>query len=221
MIKYVYWDVELEFSRNGTPSSVYGGVSLNPDTIKAYYGDFLQAPDLAEETAGRTSVEYKSEAEPEGELDVKKEKGVYGFRRDKAGPYIMDFMVKACIKGAASVSKLTTQIRGLKNQLSEGLEVAPVEIHFHRNGSVVSRADGMLEIKGKVSGPQGSRQIQTWKEYITGAKVSFSVNYLDTKIITEEVFRDIWEVAQRVGLGSVRSMDKGKFTVVKLEKRES
>jgi hypothetical protein len=219
-IEKVTWDVELKFEFEGNPVTLFGGVPIEPKAIKKYYKDYLNVSDeILDQTLKAMQAPYEKKGDGTEELEEKNEAGVYGFRRDEEGPYIRDFMVKACVFHAASTAHFTKKIKFLKNQLKEGLVILPAKIRFYRNNKVLVRPDELFRVQGRVSSPAGFRQIVTWKEAIHNAPtIKFKIRYLDTGIIVPELLKSIMEVAEQVGIGSLKSQDAGKFTVKVLKK---
>lgn len=167
---------------------------------------------------------------PEGsELTEMETKSVNLIRRDEHGPWLGDWMVKACMKNAASRIGLFMQTRGSKGDMAEmGQVKACGNSYFEREQLPYSAnriylrigespAPTQMEfIKGRVSSPQGSKSIVTLAEVCpAGAEFSFEFRFYNGKISDDDIV-DFFAASMVIGLGSARSFERGKFRIDKL-----
>lgn len=158
-----------------------------------------------------------------------KEERVYGLaviRRDAFGPWIGDWMIKACLKAAASRLGLFMAKRGTKGAVAEMGEVrasgpsAIVEYpeRVHLVDSTGSAAETFYQdFKGRVQTPQGSMSIVSHRECApAGSKVYFVFRWKKGGLSGDQVL-DIFSVAQNLGFGSAKAYERGKFRVDSLE----
>jgi hypothetical protein len=156
------------------------------------------------------------------------EKRVYGvncFRRTKIGPYLGDWMLKACSKQAASRLGIFTDMRGSKGDFSEagrfsawGVSLKdkanPRQIYLKLSGDTYFQ-----EFMGRVSSPRGSVSIIHHSECVpSGSKFDFEWHFLSGKLKEADI-ADVLSMMMICGLGSVRSLEQGKFAIDNAEIR--
>lgn len=201
---------------------IYGGIPKDPELINAWIeakGEMtppdkklLNAEESLEE---KLSVMQLSEKEA-GELIKEEERVWCGFRRDeKHGLYIRDFMIKANLKEAGTRSRLTFDNRGLKPDLQTALFIYPREISLGRKDP-----DGYVDIAGHVRTMQGERSILKRCDYVKQAEIGFYIKYITKGVVNLEMLEILFELGGEIGLGSVRSMEEGKFDVLELKQIE-
>lgn len=108
-------------------TQLVGGQPASEEGIKAYVAHHLQlqGPE-AEEAVKRILHEEVGETNVpsmEGELQEKRIYGVNALRRTELGPFLGNWMVKACFKQAASRLNIFRQNRGSKGDFSEAGQV--------------------------------------------------------------------------------------------------
>ena len=172
----------------------------------------------------------KSIAPPEGELEETQEGVVNLIRRDAHGPWLGDWMIKACLKAAASRLNLFVQKRGTKGDMAEMGTVRAVGVSFHETQGVIDPGrriylrspDGgpatteLQFFRGRISSPQGSKSIQNVAECcLAGAQFAFEYRFADGKINEDDV-ADIAACAMVIGLGSCKAFERGKFAIERL-----
>lgn len=182
------------------------------------------------------SVEIVEKAEKEaseGDLEEKQTIGVNLIRRDAHGPWIGDWMIKACLKAAASRVGLFVAKRGVKGDIAElgqvmgiGVSKAPPEIPTGLfSGSRIYLRDSSGEkpaatdfqiLRGSVSTPKGRTSIHVKSEFVpVGSRFDFSVMFHKGRI-TDKDIKEIFAAAMVIGVGSAKAFEKGKFRINKL-----
>ena len=163
-----------------------------------------------------------------GEIPEKLSYGVNIIRRTKHGPYIGNWMVKACIKQAASRLGIFTHIRGTKGNFSEAGRVQAIgvslvepknpECIYLRNGSGRSPAQTYFEkFQGRVNSPKGQVSIVHDSECVApGSRFAFEFRFLP-KGVKEGDLKDLFSLAMIVGLGSCKALERGKFGIDRCE----
>lgn len=162
-----------------------------------------------------------------GEVHEEEIYGVNVIRRAPEGPWLGDWMIKACIKAAASRAGLFTQTRGLKGDIAEGGRVRAAG-HSLRDATQPMRififefADGRTprpaithfeKIMGRVNTPQGAKSISHHSEVIDpGALFDFQLQFLPSRIDVDGV-KKILALAGNIGLGSAKALERGKFEI--------
>lgn len=212
-------------------TELVGGVSADEDGIRSFVAHHLKlSGDEAEAAVHRIMTEEVGERSttPEGgELDEKLTYGITVIRRDAAGPWIGDWMVKACLKAAASRLGLFVSKRGSKGDMAEmgrvqavGDSLMTVERpeRIHLCGADGSPAQTYFqEFKGRVQTPQGAMSIVGNKECAPpGSRFSFEFRFYDGKLTPADV-ANMFAAAQNIGLGSAKAFERGKFAVENLE----
>lgn len=166
----------------------------------------------------------------EGELQERLTYGIKVFRRDEWGPWLGDWMIKACLKAAASRLGLFAAKRGTKGDIAEFgqvravgeslVELYPERIHLLQP---VQRTDGDIppvyqEFRGRISSPSGSTSIISQHEYVpAGTEFAFQLRWYGKSKLSEDDMLNIFAVAQVIGLGSAKAFERGKFRVDELE----
>lgn len=166
---------------------------------------------------------------PEGsELTEAETKQVNLIRRDEHGPWLGDWMVKACLKNAASRIGLFVDKRGSKGAMAEmgqarayGPSLFERDERYNANRIYLRIGEGpaptaMEFIKGRVSSPQGSKSIVTLAETCpAGAEFSFEYRFYNDNISDDDIV-DFFAASMVIGLGSARSFERGKFRIDRL-----
>ncbi len=180
-------------------TDVVGGVPADDDAIRAFVEHHYH---LTGEDADKAVLRIKSEElgekkidAPEGQLDERMTYGLTQVRHSSWGPYLGNWMVKACIKVAASRLQTFTKYRGSKGAMVEMGRVLAIGGSLHSvTKHVVSFGDSECEddanlihlyvigndsgssqpypapteyrtFRGRVSTPSGSMSIVGDKEY--------------------------------------------------------
>ena len=189
---------------------VYGGLPLSKKLVEQYVeaklapGDKAFAEKLAEETMP------KDEAAKELEMIEHTERITTGFKSDEGGCYLGDYIIKAHLKQAASLLKITQQKRGSKDTVKEGLYIKPEKIYLG------DKPDGTEEFVGHVLTPTGKHSILKKSQYFDKPKITFEVWMLNVRSdkFNGDDLHMCFEFGQELGIGSNRSYEKGKFDLV-------
>lgn len=162
----------------------------------------------------------------DGEFTEEKTYGLNVLRRtDLDYAYIGTWQIRAMLKQAASRIGFFVQKHGAKGDLSEGMLVRPYGASLVGEGQqVVLLVDGkpyaahvFKKFMGSVSSAKGKVSIVHDSETApAGCEIEFTVEW-PSKLIKPKNMAAIFGLAERVGLGSVRSMEYGRFEVVSLE----
>lgn len=193
---------------------VYGGLPKDPAIMEKYVEAKFKPTD---NFAGKLSdeVKPKSEEEKEQEMQEEQESVTTTFKRDAQGCYLGDYVLKAHIKQAASLLKITQKKRGSKDTVKEGLFVKPE--HVSLGGEPV----GAETFVGHVMTPTGKRSIIKASEYFEKTEIEFELWILNVRMGGEKGLGDddlklIFEFGQELGIGSNRSFEKGKYDFLSL-----
>lgn len=190
---------------------------------------------LTPKPGGGGGVEGGGEAEPKlvsvPELEEKLTYGVNIVRKDSYGPWLGDWMAKACFKSALSRIGLFMQKKGTKGDVAEMGLVESYGISRAKNGTPLpyriyfrSDRDGKLPVetyfqqfKGRVSTPQGMKSIVNDCECVpTESWFAFKVQFYNGKLTADNI-ADAIASMQVIGLGSAKAMERGKFVCEYLE----
>lgn len=200
---------------------IFGGLPKNPELIEGFLKGKGVSEEIAKEIAPRIAEEVGAEVEAE-------EKMWTTFKRDEHGIYIETRQIKAMLKEAVGETEMwkVKGLTGLKSRV--GGAVFPkgeggtdmTRIYFYRVGNngpeKVKEPDGFEETVGHISGPQGKRSILKRKDYVEEVQIHFDLK-VGNKRITDKVLLSLFEFGQELGLGADRSMEHGKFQVLKFE----
>jgi len=214
--------VEARFVRE-----TVGGQPAGEAGLRAFVAHHLGLEGEAADAAFRriNGEEGLDVTPPGGEI---KEEQVYSLnkiRRSEKGVWLGDWMVKACFKGACTRLGMFVMKKGLKGNVSEmGRVMAhgksaigrPEEIHLYDEaGNPVQTY--YQEFKGRVSTPRGSQSIVTTAECApAGSCFAFVYRFRTTDSVKPEDIARIVAAMQVSGLGSAKSMERGKFEVLSL-----
>ncbi len=145
-----------------------------------------------------------------------------GFKSDpEHGLYIEGRQVKAMLKESASVMGVTTNIRGAKNYLTQGVFVKVVENALDRIYLGVKEPSGTEETVIQINSAQGKRSAFKQFDYVVGATISFELwllKRIDGKeMVPVDMVKLLLQHGEESGLGSNRTQGYGTFDVVAFE----
>jgi hypothetical protein len=170
----------------------------------------------------------KSVTPPEGEVAEKVSYAVNVLRWSPFGPWIGDWMIKACMKQALSRVGLFVKRKGSKGDVAEaGRAVAigeslrdpayPQYIHLILPDGKRWEDRVWDRIFGRVHTPQGAKSIVTDCEVApAGTMAEFEWRWYAGKLTEDDVLSAL-ALAGNCGLGSARSLERGKFEIVEAE----
>jgi hypothetical protein len=203
-----------------------GGQPADEEGVRQFVKYHLKIADEQEQEKAvhRILTEELQDVRPEeGEVDEHKMYGLRSLRRTKSGPYLGDWMVKACIKNAASRLEIFKTIRGSKGNFAEAGRVRAWKyslqepehpnLIFVRNSTEQPCHSYHREFMGRVQTPAGQASIIHHSECIeAGSRFAFEFRFMPGKV-TENDMRDVLAMCMVVGLGSARSLERGKFSI--------
>ena len=162
-----------------------------------------------------------------GEVKELESYGVRVIRKDEKGPWIGDWMVKACMKAAASRlglfqakgkigSKGDLAEMGRIRAIGNSLNGDPERIHlFDADGKPAGTT--FQKYHGRVSTPQGARSIVHDSETApAGSRFAFELRFPPKRLSEKDVVM-IFAAMRNIGLGSAKALERGKFEVLDLE----
>lgn len=212
-------------------TELVGGQSADKDGLEAFVKHHLKLEgEEAQQAIERIMKEEISEKDvpsENGELQEKLTYGVCVIRRDVAGPWIGDWMVKANLKAAASRLGLFASKRGTKGDVAEMGNVRAVDVslltperpeRIHLVDATGKPVETYFqEFKGRVNTPSGSVSIVSHRECVAPeARFAFEFRCYAGKL-TEDDLANIFASSQIIGLGSAKAFERGKFVISKLE----
>lgn len=214
-----------------------GGQPADEEGIRQFVQHHLGItdPEEQERTVRRIMDEELEDVTPaEGEVKEERVYGVRALRRDEFGVWLGDWMVKACAKVAFSRLQIFTQKRGSKGDVAEVGRVrawkysaqnpekpwqiycvGPVDDGNPEN--VVPCDTYHKDFMGRVQSPSGPVSIIHKSECIApGARFAFEFRFLQHNLTADDM-QDVLAFAMTIGLGSARSLERGKFRIVHAE----
>lgn len=213
---------------------VVGGVPAEGKALQAFIRHHLKLEGKkAEDAMNRILKEELDHPEgtditpPEGEIQEAQVYSVSMLRNAGPGPYLGDWMVKACMKAAASRIGLFKTKRGTKGDVSEMGEVLaseaslikglpPYMIHLVDDDGVPVQTEYTI-IRGRVSTPQGAKSILGHHETAPiGSLLHFEMRWFGGKLTADD-WANIFTAAGHIGLGSAKSYQRGQFEIERLE----
>lgn len=212
-------------------TDMVGSQPASEDGIRAFVTHQLklsgQEADKAVENILTREVGERDKRPPEGELTEVESYAVNVIRRTAYGPYIGDWMLKACIKQAASRCGLFKKKIGTKGDFVEGGRVYAMgssnngatddirKIFLYKNGNPAPTF--YRKFFGKVSTPQGSKSITHDSECVKpGTRFAFEYRFMRGKTNKEEVL-SILALMCNTGVGSAKPFECGKFKIIEAD----
>lgn len=205
-------------------TDLVSGMSASEEGIRAFVTNHLHlVGEDAENAIKRIMAEEISVTPEAGEIEEKLTYGLYVFRHDEVGPWLGDWMIKACLKAAASRLGLFVSKRGSKGDVSEmgrvrsiGASLAdpnPERVHIVQQDGTPAESY-YREFKGRVSTPKGSMSIVSHRECIkAGASLHFEFRWYKESKLKKDNILDIFAAAANIGLGSAKNYESGKFRI--------
>lgn len=206
-----------------------GGIPADPELMEAWLRAKAGITDEEELRAlvVKTLGEIGMPVPPDGKLDkeqldaavelIAEHKGKNVFKRDKeSGLYIEGRQVKALWRESVNIQyageKWGVTRKGARSFFNERCHVEEDRIYLGR-----TEADGTDLVVGHVPSPTGQHSTLSRVEYVEGATVAFTVSsYSDS--IPADVWSELAQLGEYLGLGSGRSMGHGRFEIVKIER---
>lgn len=221
---FTTYETELVFR-----GKLAAGTPADPKIIEGWLRHKMGIDDKAElmammrRTLIELGVDSPEEATDEEVIEASKQmaadKHLQMFKRDEVlGLYIEARQVKSMLKENVNIlfagERWGKTKKGPKSFVAERVHIKPEgAIYLDRQ-----EADDVETVTGVVSGPQGSRSIVGYYEYVREAKITFEVMVAED-CVTNDQWAQIWVLAQENGLGSLRNMGFGRFDIERFEKR--
>lgn len=211
-------------------TNLIGGQPADTKGLQAFVKHHLKLTDQEEIDAAVARIREEEigdrDLPGQGELQEKITYGVNVLRRDKKGPWLGIWQIKANLKAAASRLGIFTSTIGTKGDLAECGRLraegdsckngAVDRVHlYHDNGSPVETY--FEKIMGSVSSPKGRVSIVHDSEVAPlGCKFAFVLHLLPKRFSNDDL-KKIFAMAGEIGLGSVKALERGKWQVKLLE----
>jgi len=195
---YKKYRVKIKFR-----DKILGGIPKNPEMIKGW---------LAGRKVPKEEINERAEKIAEEVQATEEEKAWTGFKSDKKGIYIEPRQIRAMLKEAAFVKRMT-RTPGFRDSINHGLFIKPEKIYLTRDGKEIKEPDGYEEKPIHVIGPRGKRTELKREDFVEKAEAEFEI-WDATTVITKKDLQIMLTLGQEIGLGSSRSQDFGKFDIV-------
>lgn len=214
-------------------TELVGGQPADEEGIRQFVVHHLKITDEIEREKAVQRILHEEIEDATAEGDEVEEGKVYGLRairRDNFGPYLGDWMIKANLKNTASRLQIFQQIKGTKGNWAEAGRVRawkyslqdpehPNQIYLRNSGDGPAHTEHKT-FRGRVQTPQGPVSIMHESEVCEpGSRFAFEFRFLNNgaKGLTEDDIKDVLALCMIVGLGSARSMERGKFRIESAE----
>lgn len=213
-------------------TALVGGQPATEEGIRAYVAHHLKIEDEVEREKVVQRILHEEVEDTTAEGDEIPEGKIYGLnavRRDEYGPFLGDWMIKACLKQAASRSNTFKDHRGTKGNWAEAGRVRAILYSLQdpaRSNQIYIRnsTDHPAEttherFSGRVQTPRGAMSIMHVSEICPpGSRFAFEFRFLNgnPKLTIEEI-TNVLGLAMNVGLGSARSLERGRFHIESCE----
>jgi hypothetical protein len=208
-------------------TEMVGGLPADRIGLEAFIKHYLKITDPKEATEALARISHDEAIDirpPEGELEEKLTYGVRIVRKTpEIGPWLGNWMIKACMKQAASRLGVFQDTRGSKGSYAESGRVYAIgdslkePDHPERIYLSLSEPTYFQEFMGRVNSPSGAVSIIHHSECIPpGSRFSFEYRLLPGLLKNEDI-RDVLAMAMIMGVGSARSLERGKFRIESAE----
>lgn len=208
-----------------------GGLPATENGLRYFVKSHMGIPEDSDEFESvlekvQEEIGARDTTSEEGELSTEHIYSLNVIRRSQHGPYVMEHMLKALLKQAASRIGVFQKNRGSKGDLAEMGSVLAIEDSLQnpdrpwevylRNGVGAAKTHFDI-VQGCPSGPKGKKSIQTHTEVTDeGTRFAFELRFGKGKI-TKDLAMHIIAASTQIGLGSCLSLPYGKFIVEDLE----
>lgn len=208
-------------------TEMVGGQPAGEDGVRQYVIHHLKIldPDEQEKAVQRILKEEIEDTKPEdGELEEGRLYGLRSLRRNSFGPYIGDWQIKACLKQAATNLNLFVQVRGTKRSFAEAgrvrawkyslQDVQHPNLVYLRNFEATDKPNTYhKDFMGRVHSPQGDVSIIHRSECVEErSRFAFEFRFPKGNLKEEDV-KDVLVMSMLMGIGSARSLERGKFRI--------
>jgi hypothetical protein len=185
----------------------------------------IQDPIEQEKAVQRILTEEVADVTPDlGEIPEGKLYGLRAMRKDNGWPYLGDYMVKAAIKQATSRIDIFRQVYQSKGAFAEAGRVRawkyslkpeqPNHIYLCAPDSDNKAETYFQQFMGRVQSPAGPVSIIHQSECAgPGTRFAWEFRYMPVNDLTQGAIEDLLAMMMIVGLGSARSMERGKFRI--------
>jgi hypothetical protein len=189
---------------------IYGGIPLSKELIQRYVDAKFPPGDPQFVEKLSAEVVPPDDKAREQELVKETESITTGFKHDAEGYYIGDYIVKAHLKQAASLLRITQKKRGSKDTVKEATFIKPEKLYLGKE------IGGVDQFCGNVRTPQGDRSILKASQYFERPEIEFEVWLLAVRTDKFDAadLRICFEFGQELGIGSNRTYETGKYDLV-------
>lgn len=187
--------------------SIAGGTPLNKGLVAGHIAKFSEGVSNDLKLSKKNNGEVSEEAMEKYMLAVSS-----GFLLDeKQGIYIRGYQFNALMKDAAQRMKATMKQKGLGNTIRDGGLLFPDRIYLGVPPQIVERP-----VKPD-NGPANVSIFQTASDI----DLELSCAVLNNGDLPDDLFKQIWIVAQGVGIGAHRHLGYGRFAVLDISDLEA
>jgi hypothetical protein len=213
-------------------TEMVGGQPATEEGVRQFVKYHLKLTDEKEAEAAVKRIlheEVENVTPPEGEIPEGKMYGLRAVRNTNGWPWLGDWMIKAAIKQASSGLYVFQQVLGTKRSFAESSRVRAWKYSLQdpRESNVVyichKDSDTPAEtyykqFMGRVQTPQGPVSIIHQSQCVApGSRFAFEFRFMPVKNLKEDAIRDMLAMMMIVGLGSARSLERGKFRILHAE----
>lgn len=187
--------------------SIAGGTPLNKGLVAGHIAKFSEGVSNDLKLSKKQSGEVTEEAMQKYMLAVSS-----GFLLDELqGIYIRGYQFNAMYKDAAQRMKATMKQKGLGNTIRDGGLQFPDRIYLGVPPSIVERP---------VKPDNGSANVSIFQT-ASDIDLQLPCAVLDNGDLPDELFKQVWVVAQGIGIGAHRHLGYGRFEVLGIEDNDS
>ncbi|MAH49852.1 hypothetical protein CMI37_28795 [Candidatus Pacearchaeota archaeon] len=194
---YRRYSISLDFA-NG----LAGGTPLTSNLISEHIQLFAQGVSNPLKYAKQVEGEVTEEA-----MQAHLARCSSGFPADEDGIYLRGFQFNAMLKDAAQRMKATVSKKGLGNTIRDGGLLFPHRIYLDAEPLIIERP-----VKPD-NAPSNIKVFQVAED----VHLTIPCAVLENGDLPDKLFRQMWIVAQGIGLGANRHLGYGQFKVTGLQ----
>jgi len=213
-------------------TAMVGGQPADEEGLRAFIEHQLGLTgDEAEEAFKRISTDeiIEHDVTPAGgEVEEKLSYGIRALRKDSQGrPWIGDWMIKACLKQAATQVNLFMERRGSKSRVAEGGRIQAIgdslkdQNHLEQVFISLSGPTFYEKFHGRVRVGMQLKSIVHDSECVpTESLFAFEFRMIrgfGDSAVTDQDLVDLLAMMMNCGLGSARSLERGHFRILEAQ----
>lgn len=136
------------------------------------------------------------------------------FLEDEQGLWVRAFNFGSMLKEVSRIARIADRRRGegIPDALRIATKIYPYRVRLLREGKLIKVVDGFEDRAIHVRGPAGNRTAIKRRGFVNTPTLQFVV-WTCAPVVTTELIRQLFDLAQHTGLGTDRTSYEGQFVV--------